>query len=243
MRTKFKGSREELVAVLERCGYSGSWTTIQYGQQFRTGDCETLNWFKTGTIQFEGPNDRRRPFEARVTAELAKDTPPGSVPPGAMKQVTIYSDGACIGNPGPGGYGAVLLHQQHRREYSVGYRRTTNNRMELMGAIRALEELKEPCEVTLYSDSQYVVESMSKGSAERWRSNGWMRTKREAAKNPDLWDRMLTLCETHEVTPEWVPGHSGDPENERCDRLANDAARRADLAVDTGYESVSHESA
>ena len=160
-----------------------------------------------------------------------------------MKDVTIYSDGACIGNPGPGGYGAVLLYQQHRREYSGGYRQTTNNRMELMGAIRALEALREPCSVTLYSDSQYVVQALDQGWAERWRSNGWKRTKRKAAINPDLWDRMLKLCEKHLVTVEWVRGHAGNPENERCDRLANDAARRADLAVDTGYESVSHESA
>jgi len=153
-----------------------------------------------------------------------------------MKHVTMYTDGGCINNPGPGGYGAVLLYDSHRRELSEGFRRTTNNRMEIYAAIAGLEALKEPCEVTLYSDSQYVVFAMQKGWARRWQSKGWMRNNKERAINPDLWKRLLILCAIHKVTFEWVRGHAGDLENERCDELAQAAARGADLAVDEVYE-------
>ena len=152
------------------------------------------------------------------------------------KHVIIYTDGACTGNPGPGGYGVVLIYGEHRRELSGGYRHTTNNRMELMGPIKGLEVLNQSCRVTLYSDSQYVVEGIEKGWAKRWRSNGWMRNKREQAVNPDLWRRLLDLCETHEVEFRWVRGHSGDAENERCDQLAVKAAHANGLPVDDGYE-------
>ena len=153
------------------------------------------------------------------------------------KPVTIYTDGACTGNPGPGGYGAVLLYGEQRREFSGGYRRTTNNRMELMGPIRGLEALNQSCHVTLYSDSRYVVDAVVKGWAKRWRGNGWMRNKRERAVNPDLWARLLDLCEQHEVEFRWVRGHAGNAENERCDQLAVQAAHGRDLPVDEGYES------
>jgi ribonuclease HI len=152
-----------------------------------------------------------------------------------LNHVTIYTDGACLGNPGPGGFGAVLLYGSNRREVSGGFRRTTNNRMEMMAAIAALEALKEPCQVTLYSDSQYLVNAMSKGWAERWRANGWRRNKRELAINPDLWARLLDLCGYHTVEFLWVRGHSGTRENERCDRLAVAAAHQPGLPVDEGY--------
>ena len=155
------------------------------------------------------------------------------------KQVTIYTDGACTGNPGPGGYGVVLIYGEHRRELGGGYRRTTNNRMELMGAIKGLEVLNQSCRVTLHSDSQYVVEGIEKGWAKRWRGNGWMRNKREQALNPDLWGRLLDLCDKHEAEFRWVRGHSGDPENERCDQLAVQAAHREDLPMDDGFETPS----
>lgn len=153
------------------------------------------------------------------------------------KRITIYTDGACTGNPGPGGYGVVLIYDDHRRELSGGYRLTTNNRMELLGPIRGLEALNQTCRVTLYSDSQYVVHGVEKGWAQRWRSRGWMRNKREQAVNPDLWERLLNLCEQHHVEFRWVRGHNGDVENERCDQLAVQAAHGADLLVDEGYES------
>ncbi len=155
----------------------------------------------------------------------------------SMDDVTIYTDGACTGNPGPGGYGAVMRYGAHRLELSGGYRRTTNNRMELMGPIVGLERLNKRCRVTLYSDSKYVVDAMAKGWAKRWRTNAWMRNKKERAINPDLWERLLGLCEKHAVEFRWVRGHSGDPENERCDQLAVQAAHQRDLPVDEGYES------
>jgi len=152
------------------------------------------------------------------------------------KQVTIYTDGACIGNPGPGGYGIVLLYGEHRREIAGGFRRTTNNRMELTAAIVGLQALKERCQVTLYSDSQYLVNAMTQGWAERWRANNWRRNRHEPALNPDLWQQLLDLCAQHDVSFTWVRGHAGDRENERCDQLSMEAAMRADLPPDAAYE-------
>jgi ribonuclease HI len=156
-----------------------------------------------------------------------------------MKDVTLYTDGGCINNPGPGGYGVVLIYGAHRRELSRGYRRTTNNRMELLAAIAGLESLKEPCNVILYSDSQYLVNAIEKGWARRWQANGWMRNRREKAVNPDLWERILRLCKIHAVQFMWLRGHAGHSENERCDELATDAARGSNLDIDEGYESES----
>jgi ribonuclease HI len=151
-------------------------------------------------------------------------------------KVLIYTDGGAIGNPGPGGYGAVLRYNDHRRELSGGYRLTTNNRMELMACIKALEALKFASSVVLYSDSRYVVDGVTKGWAERWRANGWQRTGREKAENVDLWARLLDLRDRHEVAFRWVEGHTGNPENERCDQLAGEAARQEDLPPDRAYE-------
>jgi len=142
-----------------------------------------------------------------------------------MKHVTIYTDGACHGNPGPGGYAAILLFNGKRKELSQGYRNTTNNRMELRAAISGLAALKDKCRVTLYSDSQYLVQGMTQGWAVKWRANDWKRNKKEAAKNPDLWEQLLNLCEYHQVEFKWTRGHAGDVENERCDELANEAVR------------------
>lgn len=151
------------------------------------------------------------------------------------KNVSIYTDGACIGNPGPGGYGVVLLYKGHRRELSGGYRQTTNNRMELFAAIVGLEALKQKCRVTLNSDSQYLIKAIDRGWAKKWRANGWKRNRRESASNPDLWERILDLCEYHQVEFKWIRGHSGHLENERCDELALEAAKRPNLDVDEGY--------
>ena len=118
---------------------------------------------------------------------------------GTQKKVILYTDGACSGNPGPGGYGAILQYGAHQRELSKGFRRTTNNRMELLGVIDALALLREPCDVTLYSDSQYVVNALTKGWAKSWKKNGWRRSNKEPAQNPDLWERLLELCEEHTV--------------------------------------------
>ena len=136
------------------------------------------------------------------------------------KKVTIYTDGACSGNPGPGGWGAILVYGELKKELSGGEARTTNNRMELLGAITALEALKEPCEVALYSDSQYLVKAINEGWAVRWHKNGWMRNKKDPAVNVDLWERLLKLLEEHDVTFHWVKGHAQNPMNNRCDALA-----------------------
>lgn len=153
-----------------------------------------------------------------------------------MKRVTIYTDGGCTPNPGPGGYGIVLIYGEQRRELSGGYRSTTNNRMELTAAIRGLQALKEPCDVTLFSDSQYVVNGITKGWARTWKSKGWIKSDKRPAENIDLWEDLLNLCETHTVRFEWIRGHNGHAENECCDRLAGDASRRQDLPIDSVYE-------
>jgi ribonuclease HI len=153
-----------------------------------------------------------------------------------LKQVAIYTDGACQGNPGPGGYGVVLLYGAKRKEISGGFRRTTNNRMEIMAAIAGLEALRYRCTVTIFTDSQYLANSFNQGWARRWRANGWKRNKNDAAQNPDLWARLLDLSDQHDVRFEWLRGHAGDPENERCDRLSVRAAQEKDLPADVGYE-------
>ena len=143
-----------------------------------------------------------------------------------MKQVEIFTDGACSGNPGPGGWGAILRYNGVEKELSGGEANTTNNRMELSAVIYALKALKEPCEVTLYSDSQYVCNALTQGWAKKWRANGWMRNKKDPALNPELWGELLDLCDVHRVTVNWVKGHAGHPENERCDRLAVEQSRK-----------------
>ncbi|MDD2954975.1 MAG: ribonuclease HI [Oscillospiraceae bacterium] len=136
------------------------------------------------------------------------------------KYVEIFTDGACSGNPGPGGWGAVLRYNGVEKELCGGESATTNNRMELTAVISALSALKRPCSVRLTTDSQYVVNGIEKGWAKKWRANGWKKSNREPALNADLWQQLLTLCETHQVTFCWVKGHAGHPENERCDQLA-----------------------
>ena len=137
-----------------------------------------------------------------------------------MKTVTIYTDGACSGNPGPGGWGAILMYGPHKREISGGEAATTNNRMELTAVISALELLKEPCQVELWSDSKYVIDALEKGWAKGWRARGWVKSDKKPALNPDLWERLLDLCDTHTVRTHWVKGHAENPYNNRCDELA-----------------------
>ena len=143
-----------------------------------------------------------------------------------MKHVDLFTDGACSGNPGPGGWGAILRYNGVEKELSGGEANTTNNRMELSAVIFGLKALKEPCTVTLYSDSQYVCNALKLGWAKKWRANGWMRNKKDPALNPELWGELLDLVEKHQVEIIWVKGHAGHPENERCDRLAVAAAKQ-----------------
>lgn len=141
-----------------------------------------------------------------------------------MKHVDIYTDGACRGNPGRGGWGAILVYQGHEKELSGGEKQTTNNRMELMAAISALEALKEACEITLYSDSKYMIDSITKGWVYSWKAKGWKKADKSPALNPDLWEKLLYLLEKHDVTFVWVKGHDGHKYNERCDTLATSFA-------------------
>ena len=137
-----------------------------------------------------------------------------------MKTVTLYTDGACSGNPGPGGWGAILEYQGVEKEFSGGEPETTNNRMELTAVIAGLSALKEPCIVELYSDSKYVIDGLSKGWAVSWRKNGWRKADKKPALNPDLWEKLLELTEIHQLHYHWVKGHADNPKNNRCDELA-----------------------
>lgn len=153
----------------------------------------------------------------------------------AKKQVHIYTDGSCLGNPGPGGYGIVIEYGKHHKELSAGFRLTTNNRMEMLAAIKALEALNQPCEVTLTSDSQYLKDGIQKW-IHNWKRNGWRTAAKKPVKNADLWRALDAATERHTIHWKWVKGHAGHPQNERCDELARDAASGSKLADDTGYE-------
>ena len=137
-----------------------------------------------------------------------------------LKKIEIFTDGACSGNPGPGGWGCILRYGNAEKELSGGEGDTTNNRMELTAAIEGLKALKEKCEVTLYTDSQYVANGINKGWARSWQKNGWIKSDKKPALNRELWEELLSLIDRHDVTVVWVKGHNGHPENERCDRLA-----------------------
>lgn len=137
-----------------------------------------------------------------------------------MKTVSLYTDGACSGNPGPGGWGVILEYMGHEKELSGGEKNTTNNRMELTAVIRGLEQLKEPCIVELHSDSKYVIDGLQKGWAEGWKKRGWVKSDKKPALNPELWDRLLELVHIHDVRYHWVKGHADNPKNNRCDELA-----------------------
>ncbi|QAZ68497.1 ribonuclease HI [Solidesulfovibrio carbinolicus] len=152
-----------------------------------------------------------------------------------QQTVIIFTDGACLGNPGPGGYGAVLLHGDERREFSGGRKLTTNNRMELLACIVALEELAEPSVVSITTDSRYVHDAIEKRWLASWQKKGWVNSEKKPVKNQDLWLRLLPLLSRHKVKFSWVRGHTGHPENERCDVLARQAANARGLEADAGY--------
>ena len=151
-----------------------------------------------------------------------------------MKKVQLYTDGSCLGNPGPGGYGIVMCFNQHRKEISQGYQLTTNNRMELLATIVGLKQLTEPCHVALTTDSQYVKNGINQW-IHNWKRNGWRTAAKKPVKNVDLWQQLDEVIQTHTVDWHWVKGHSGHPENERCDELARNAAESDALLPDDGY--------
>lgn len=174
------------------------------------------------------------PIEATSGIKIDSVLRPGT-------ELEIWTDGACVINPGPGGYGIVFEHQGQKWGKTGGFRLTTNNRMEIMGALVALETLPENCKAIIYSDSQYLVNSITKGWAKRWRSKGWNKKGNKKVPNADLWERMLQLCAQHRVEFRWIKGHHSNVENERCDQLAESAARKSNLAVDEGYKSTEGE--
>jgi ribonuclease HI len=149
-----------------------------------------------------------------------------------MKKITLFTDGACSGNPGPGGWGAILQYEKAAKEISGGLAQTTNNRMELRAVIEGLSSLKESCEVEVVTDSRYVADGINKGWAKSWRARGWIKADKKKAQNIDLWEKLLALCETHKVRFTWVRGHNEHPQNERCDELAVAASQMPGLPVD-----------
>ena len=154
---------------------------------------------------------------------------------GMQKSITIYTDGSCLGNPGPGGYGTILIFKEHRKELSGGFRLTTNNRMELLAAIMGLEALKDQCSVDLTTDSQYVRLGITQWLA-GWKRNQWRTSQKQPVKNQDLWQRLDSACQQHTVKWHWVKAHNGHPENERCDQLARAAATSEATAIDEVFE-------
>lgn len=192
--------------------------------------------FKGFTSRREAEEWLKNPLYAAKSTQKTKAPQPAAVVV-AGEGVVVYTDGGAINNPGPGGYGAVLCYQGRQREVSGGFRHTTNNRMELMACIVALQQVTPRDEpVALYSDSSYVVNGINKGWARSWRSNNWRKKDKQPAVNPDLWQQLLELCDELDVTFHWVKGHAGNPLNERCDTLAVASARGADLPIDHGYE-------
>ena len=152
-----------------------------------------------------------------------------------LKHIQIFTDGSCLGNPGPGGYGAILKYKQHIKELSKGYSLTTNNRMELLAVIVALESLKEPCQVEVTSDSQYMRQGITQW-IHNWKRKGWVTSNKTPVKNVDLWKRLDAACQQHTIDWHWVKGHAGHPENERCDELARTAAEQNATNEDSGYQ-------
>jgi ribonuclease HI len=173
--------------------------------------------------------------EPRHAREKPKEDLPESFP-FKGKFISIYTDGGCINNPGPGGYGIVIIDDEERIELTGGFRLTTNNRMELTACIVALRSLEKSSRAVLTTDSRYVVNGIEKGWAKKWRAKNWMRDKNHKAENSDLWSELLDVLDKHEVSFQWVRGHSGHPENERCDSLASASALLPDLPLDLGYE-------
>jgi ribonuclease HI len=154
------------------------------------------------------------------------------------KSVEIYTDGACSGNPGPGGFGFVLFYKKHRKESSGGFRWTTNNRMELMGLIIALTALKEPCSLTIHTDSQYLMGAFAKDWITKWKKNGWKTSSKKDVQNQDLWRRLDALLQAHQFSFKWIKGHADDLQNNRCDQLAVEASHKKATDVDAEYEGI-----
>ncbi|MBW1637317.1 MAG: ribonuclease HI [Deltaproteobacteria bacterium] len=223
------------VAVGRECGIFTDWPSAE--KQVKGFGAAKYKSFPSMT---DAENWLKNPVFKRKASPLGKKNyyqPPGGDKP---FDIVIYTDGSSLNNPGPGGYGAVIIESGRKKELSGGFRLTTNNRMEMMAAIVALRNLTtETKPVLLYSDSRYLVNGITKGWAKKWRSQGWKKSDGKDALNIDLWQELLDLTGDLDVEFRWVKGHAGNPMNERCDRLAVGAARQKRLPVDTGYEGES----
>jgi ribonuclease HI len=195
---------------------------------------EAREWLALMTEEGETKSSRKSVKQDR--ADNVKTPLPDQELLAQQGTVLIYTDGGCSYNPGPGGYGAVIINGNSRKEISGGFRLTTNNRMELTACIEALKVIKRSSSVVVCSDSKYIVDAITKGWALKWRKNGWMRNKTDTAENYDLWEQLLGLCDRHHVEFIWVKGHAGTLENERCDQLATAAAAGRNLPPDNAYE-------
>ena len=221
-----KNGAEQMVRGFAGAVYKG-FPTIEAAQQFleiQAGQKQTAP---------KGPAKN----SAQQDKAPARSGPPAPRKPG---QIVMYTDGGALENPGPGGYGVVIDDGGKYEELSRGYRRTTNNRMELMACIVGLSRFKESRSIVLYSDSQYVINGITKGWARNWRIKGWKKSNGQAVLNPDLWEQLLALSERHDVDFRWIRGHTGIPGNERCDQLVKEAASGKHLSIDAVYEQLQH---
>ena len=216
------GDAESQIKGFEGARYKG-FPTIEEARAW-------LKSMESGSGSSSGKEQRQKKSAAEASAAFHEPVPEAG-------KVLMYTDGGCSYNPGPGGYGVVIFKGRQRLELSGGFRLTTNNRMELAACIEGLKALKTPSSITVCSDSKYLVDAVAKGWARKWQSNGWMRTKTDAAENYDLWEQLLDLCDKHSVEFVWVKGHAGNTENECCDRLAVAAAAGKNLPPDKAYES------
>ncbi len=216
-------------------GASGAEAQIRGYPGARYKGFPTIEEAREWMLEMESGAASQKPARKKTSRAAATAAPSGEERLQAGNTV-IYTDGGCSYNPGPGGYGTVILNGTTRKELSGGFRLTTNNRMELLACIEGLKALPSKTTVTLFSDSRYVVNGITKGWAKKWRSNGWMRTKTDAAENYDLWDLLLDLCDKHKVEFVWVKGHAGNLGNERCDELATGSAAGSNLPRDDNYE-------
>ncbi|MBN2146984.1 MAG: ribonuclease HI [Anaerolineales bacterium] len=229
------GEASEQVKGFAEAIYKGFYTRNEAINWLKEFPIETLMTLAPNLVKYVNSNKVETPALIEGPASVAQSGKTNHDDLSLEKKL-IYTDGGALTNPGAGGYGVVLKHKGHRKELSGGFRLTTNNRMEILACIEGLRALKHKSDVVIFSDSQYVVNSMSQGWAKRWKAKGWMRNSKDKAKNPDLWEQLLELCSYHNVEFRWIKGHNNTAENERCDQLATDAARNKDLPTDVIYE-------
>ncbi len=219
------GETAEQVEGFNEAIYKGFYTREEAINWLKEFPSETLLQLAPNLVEYLGKRDDSSPTLSETIVELLKS-----------ERVVMFTDGSSNPNSGAGGYGVILKYKESTKELSGGFRKTTNNRMEIIACIEGLKALKKKSNVVVFCDSQYVVNSISKGWAKKWQVQNWMRNDKERAENPDLWEKLLELCDQHNVEFQWVKGHNGTKENERCDQLALEAANKRNLSVDEGFE-------